>query len=432
LSRRAVSRVSLRGAILGALAVAGAPAAHGAIEWRIQGQLDVRLVASDAERVWLDAGLDKLRFSEDDEPATLGAALLDIEARLAPTVSAHVTTAAYDGIGAAIDVTEAWAEIAPVPRSAYRFRGRIGAFYPPGTLENRSFAWTTPYTVSFSAIDSWYAEELRAIGAEASVERMGRFTASPNDFALSVAAFRYNDPAGAMLAWRGWALHDRQTGLFERLPLAPLPNFGEDGLYYPVQGAFDEPFVELDGRTGFYVAGEWSHLDRSLVRALHYDNRGDPTVVEGGQWAWLTKFDRLGWQWKPTGRTDVIAQALAGSTRMDGFDGPLVDNDFRAISVLVSHAWDAHRASLRYDRFSVDDEDSTPEDPNDEDGDAWTAAWICAASARWLSWLPAGAIYLSTELLHVESRREARALLGDPPSKSETQVQVALQWRFPG
>jgi hypothetical protein len=432
LSRGSVSRGSLRGAILGALVVAGTPPTLAATEWRFQGQLDVRLVASDADRVWLDAGLDKLRFAEGDEPAALGSALLDIEARLAPTFSAHVTTAAYDGIGAAIDVTEAYAEIAPVPRSAYRFRGRIGAFYPPGTLENRSFAWTTPYTLSFSAIDSWYAEELRAVGVEGSVERMGRFTGSPDDFALSFAAFRYNDPAGAMLAWRGWALHDRQTGLFERLPLAPLPNFAENGLFYPVQGAFDEPFVEIDGRTGFYVAGEWRHLDRSLVRAVHYDNRGDPTVVEGGQWAWLTKFDRLGWQWKPTGRTDLVAQALVGSTRMDGFDGPLVYNDFRALSVLVSHAWTVHRASLRYDRFSVDDQDSTPDDPNDEDGEAWTAAWIFAPRARWLSRLPAGAMYLSTELLHVESRREARVLLGDPPSTSETQVLVAVQWRFPG
>ena len=103
----------------------------------------------------------------------------------------------------------------------------------------------------------------------------------------------WNDPAGAILSWRGWALHDRQTGLFERLPLAPLPNFLEGGLYYPVQGAFDEPFVELDGRAGWYAAGEWRHLDRSVVRAIHYDNRGDPTVVEDGQWAWWTRFDRI-------------------------------------------------------------------------------------------------------------------------------------------
>ncbi len=49
------------------------------------------------------------------------------------------------------------------------------------------------------------------------------------------------------------------------------------------------------------------------------------------------------------------------------------------------------------------------------------------ASAR----LPAGAIRLVGEILHVESRRPARELFGDPASLTENQVQVALQWRFP-
>jgi hypothetical protein len=411
------------------LCAAGAHASP--VDWRLEGVLDLRLVDSDAEHVWLDAGLDKTRFSDDDA-AELGAALLEVGARFAPTLAGHVVVAAYDDLDTAIDFTEAWLEYEPVPRSAWRFRGRAGAFYPPGTLENRSTAWTSPFTLSFSAVDSWYAEELRIVGLEGGLERMGRMSGSADDFAFSLGVFGWNDPAGAILSWRGWALHDRQTGLFERLPLAPLPNFLEDGLYHPVQGAFDEPFVELDGRAGWYAAGEWRHLDRSAVRAVHYDNRGDPTVVEDGQWAWWTRFDRLGWQWKPTPAVDVVAQALAGSTRMDGFDGPLVDNEYEAWSLLVSFARGAHRGSLRYDRFSVDDLDATPDDPNDEEGDAWTATWFFSPPPRWVGWLPAGALRLVAELLRVESRREARAIFGEPPSSDETQLQLALQWRLPG
>jgi hypothetical protein len=402
----------------------------GAIEWRLQTRADVRFLVSDAEQVWLDEGLDKLRFGDDDEPVALGAILADLSVRFVPTVSAHATVAIQDDVDGAIDPTEAYVEISPVPRSALRFRGRVGAFYPPGTLENRGLAWTSPFTLSFSAIDSWYAEELRVIGGEATLERMGRFASSSHDFALSLGAFRYNDPAGAMLSWRGWALHDRQTGLFERLPLAPLPNFGEDGLYYPVQGAFDEPFVELDGRTGWYAAGEWGYLDRSVVRALHYDNRGDPTVVDKGQWAWWTRFDRLGWQLRLTDRWDVVAQALRGSTRMDGFEGPLVDNEFAAASVLVSGSWGAHRATVRYDRFEVDDLDTTPDDPNDEEGDSWTAAWQLTPPRGWFP-PRAGRLQLVAELLHVRSRRDARELFGGEASEDETLFQLAVQWRPP-
>lgn len=424
---RRAYRASLFAASLAGLLAA---TVAGAIEWRLQTRVDLRFFASDAEQVWLDEGLDKLRFGDGDEPVALGAILADVAVRFAPTVSARATVAIHDDVDGAVDPTEAFVELSPVPRSAFRFRGRIGAFYPPGTLENRGLAWTSPFTLSFSAIDSWYAEELRVVGAEATLERMGRFASSSHDLALSVGAFRYNDPAGAILSWRGWALHDRQTGLFERLPLAPLPNFGEDGLYYPVQGAFDEPFVELDGRTGWYAAGEWGYLDRSVVRALHYDNRGDPTVVDKGQWAWCTRFDRLGWRLRLGERTDVVAQALAGSTRMDGFDGPLVDNEFAAASILVSRSWEAHRASVRYDRFEVEDLDTTPDDPNDEEGDAWTAAWQVTPPKRWFP-RSAGTLQLVAELLHVRSRREARELFGDDASEDETLVQLAVQWRPP-
>ena len=418
---------ALAAGLFGALA----PGLAGGVEVSLAGRVDLRLISSDAEQVWLKAGLDKLRFQSDEEPLVVGAGLLEIGVRWAPTVSTHLTVAAYDEIGAVLDLTEAYVELAPVPRSALRLRARVGAFYPPGTLENQASAWTTPFTLSFSAIDSWYAEELRAIGAEVELQKMGRFASSSEDFALTLGAFRFNDPAGAILSWRGWALHDRQTGLFERLPLAPLPNFQEDGLYYPVQGAFDEPFVELDGRTGWYAGGEWKHLDRSVLRYLHYDNRGDPTVVENGQWAWLTRFDRVGWHFRVTRRTEVIAQALAGTTRMDGFEGPLVDNSFAAGSLLLTHGRERHRVSLRYDRFRVEDDDQTPLDPNEESGFAATGAYFYAPPAHWFPWLARGNLHWGGEILFVESRREARALLGDEELERETSVQMAVQWRYP-
>ena len=102
------------------------------------------------------------------------------------------------------------------------------------------------------------------------------------------------------------------------------------------------------------------------------------------------------------------------------------------MSLLLSYARGAHRGSLRYDRFSVDDLDSTPDDPNEEEGDAWTGAWLFAPPARFLRWLPAGTVRLVGEILRVESRRPAREIFGEPESLTENQIQIALQWRFPG
>lgn len=413
-----------------ALILLAAAAARAQAEGSVAALLDLRLVAADSDYAWLAGGLDKPRFDDDDNGLRLGAALVDARARFSPTLSGHITLASYDDLGAAIHATEAYLQFAPVPRSALRFQARLGAFYPPVSLENSGPGWTSPYTLSFSAIDSWLGEELRTVGAEAQVTAMGAFRGSANDFSLAGAAFRFNDPAGAILAWRGWALHDRQTGLFERLPLAPLPNLVAGGAYSSVQGQYDEPFVELDGRNGWYGAAEWKRLDRSRLRFLHYDNRGDPTVVTDGQWTWRTRFDHLGWQLRLGPRCELLAQALRGDTRMDGYDGPLVDNRFWALYGLGSYVRGAQRATLRYDRFGVTDEDATRGDPNAEQGFAWTAAWFFTPPRERVGWLKAGGLRFGAELLFVDSRRPARELLGEPQHRRETSLQLSAQWRY--
>lgn len=413
-----------------ALVLVGAAVARAQAEGSLTALVDLRLVAADSEYAWLSGGLDKQRYDDDEDGLRLGAALVEARARFHPTLSGHLTLAAYDDLGAAIDATEAYLQFAPVPRSAVRFQARIGAFYPPVSLENSGPAWTSPYTLSFSAIDSWLGEELRTVGAEVQLADMGAFRGSANDFSLTGAVFRFNDPAGALLAWRGWALHDRQTGLFERLPLAPLPVFLPGGDYYPVQAQYDDPFVELDGRNGWYGAAEWKRLDRSRLRFLHYDNRGDPTVVSGGQWVWRTRFDHLGWQLRLGPHFELLVQGMQGDTRMDGYEGPLVDNRFWALYGLGSYVHGAQRATLRYDRFGVIDDDTTLGDLNAEQGCAWTAAYFYTPPRERLGWLPAGSLRFGAELLVVDSRRPARDLVGEPQHRRETSLHLSAQWRY--
>jgi hypothetical protein len=399
--------------------------AAAAVEQQVHGLVSLRLFEVDGSRSWVDGGLGKLRFDDSDEPLDLGAAIVAYQARLTPTLAARAVASAYaDGPGSLLDLDEAYLEWRPVPRSAWKLLGRAGAFHAPLSLENTGVGWTSPYTISYSAVNGWFGEELRTIGADLQLTHAGAASGSAHDLTLLLGAFRANDPAGALLTWRGWALGDRPTRLFERLPLAPLPAFGSDGLFF-VQEPFEEPFHELDGRTGWYGGVQWDYLDRSRLRLQHYDNRGDPLVAKDGQWTWRTEFDHLGWHLRiPTG-TEVIAQAVRGETEMDGFEGPFVYADFGAWFLLVSHAWGRQRASVRYDDFWVHDLDHVAGDPNQEDGHAWTAAWFLdGRRGRWGAWR------VGAEALRLHSWRPAREILGEPVRTTERSLQLVGEWRF--
>src|SRR5258705_9405197 len=54
----------------------------------------------------------------------------------------------------------------PVSTSAFRWSIKAGAFFPPISLENTEIGWTSPWTLTPSAINAWVGEELRTIGLE--------------------------------------------------------------------------------------------------------------------------------------------------------------------------------------------------------------------------------------------------------------------------
>lgn len=414
-----------RGAALALLVALAAASPLAGAEHRVRGLLGLRAVAGFDGVSWLDGGFDRGRFGEDDEALVPGSALLEYEGRFARVWSGHLTVAAYGDRGLGIDFTEAYVAYSPVPRSAWKWRARGGAFYPPVSLENTGVGWSSPYTISFSAIDTWIGEEVRVLGLELAATRMGRFTGSADDWTVLAAAVRANDPLGALLAWRGLAVHDRQSRWREHIPLADLPGFGDDGSF-PPQEPFEEPFVELDGRTGYYAGAQWDTRDRSRLRYLHYDNLADPAVVARGQWAWRTHFDHLGWQLALPRGSDLLLQVMHGDTRMDGFDGPLVYNTFTAAYAMWSRGWERHRLSARADAWSVRDDDRTPDDPNREHGRALTAAYFYAPppASRWGGWRA------GLELRHVDSDRPARRLFGETSRRRESTAEATIEWRF--
>jgi len=410
--------------LLALLLLAGPAAAQEGFRLRLEGLVDLRLARTDGTTGWLDGGLGKLRWGGEDGAArtvpALAQASVVLRAGLGEALRAHVQanvdTGSYPSSGlAGVDLVEAWADWRPRLSDALGLRLKGGLFFPPLSLENDGLAWTTTRTLTPSALDSWIGEEVRVTGLEAAVELF----LPTSDVALSGAVFGGNDPSGSLLAWRGWAAGDRQTGLSDRLPLAPLPAFGAAGVF-PMQEPWVAPFREIDGRAGWYAAASWTIPERLEVRALLYDNRGDLLSVERGQYAWKTRFAAAEALVRPARGVELLGGLLDGWSAMG--EGEAVDAYWRTWFVLGSLRLGAHRLSLRFERFDVRDEDRyASEDPNGEDGDAFTAAWGFAVDRR---------TSLFLELLSVASTREARALLGLPERARETLVQLGVRGRF--
>jgi hypothetical protein len=351
----------------------------------------------------MDGGLGTTRFDRKDSGIQLGRARLALSAPLGELWSVHLDASVWDDKDRSpLGVTEAYLQFRPYPRAGYRLRVKAGAFYPPVSLENRAAGWESPYTLSYSAINTWLGVEVRTIGLEAQLDWLGTRTGHDFDLGLTAGAFRWNEGAGVVLASNGFMLHDRQT-----------PVFGRVG---PPGGA--EPFQQFDGRTGVYAGVEGRYLDRVVLRVLRYDNRADPTQMDtvSGAIAWNTRFNSAGLRVESgTGWTGIV-QWLDGETAIAPPGTQLVW-PFRAQFALLSKRFGRQTLSARYDRFEVD---SSVGDGS-QIGHAWTAAWLFDADAHWR---------LALEWLRVQSSSYYRADLGGPPLATETQLQLAVRYAF--
>lgn len=391
----------------------------------IRGLLDLRLVATDTGQSWVGAGLDKTRFDQGSSAFRLGQAVLRVDGDLAPSISASVVLSASDDRRGLLDVNEAWIAWNPVPASPWKTRVRAGAFFPATSLEvgYDNIGWTPEHTVSSSAINSWLGEELRTKGVEVHFSRNGRLEGSPHDLGVTGALLFGNDPVGTLLAWRGWSVGDRISGLSESLPLADLPVFRPDG-GLPDQARSINVFREIDGHPGFYVGANYGYTATSAatfeLAALHYDNRGDPLVIRSGQYSWRTRFNHLSLRLRGLGQWDFSAQVLQGNTLM----GPnAVNLDYSAGYLLASHPMGSGTLALRVDQFRTRErpEDVIRADANSEEGHALALAY---------HWRISPVVSLVSEGLVVQSDRPARSALGLPTNRLERSLTAALRLSF--
>jgi hypothetical protein len=114
---------------------------------------------------------------------------------------------------------------------------------------------------------------------------------------------------------------------------------------------------------------------------------------------------------------------MDGSTAMGPAIGGIhaVDNGFDAWFALLTRKRNAHRWSVRFDRFGVSDRDSTPIDDNGESGHAWTAAWRLERNENWS---------IGFEWRTLRLTRPAFGYFGTPAKQHGNQLNFDLRYRL--
>jgi hypothetical protein len=389
--------------------------------YAINGYGDFRLVYPSDTDGFLDGGAGKTRWG-DEAGAT----------RLKPELGAMVLRGIYIADPSlrltaelrydtqqktALDVLDAYFRFRPVSLSRWRWSVKGGAFFPPVSLENTEIGWTSPWTLTPSAINSWVGDELRIIGAEGLLEWRG----DVDYLAASGGLFALNQPAGVAIAQRGWTFDDQPVGLLDHVRLPDAIAAARAGPEQPYNPLYAEEFQQVDGNPGWYGSVSWERPDYGRLTALYYDNNADPSAVNATAAAWHTKF----WSGGATtqiGNVVLIAQALTGSTAIHPPGFTLLATDFRAAFLLAGWQRRNWRYALRADLFSTSNNTGGAPPSGGEHGQALTAA---------ISWKPYRWLRLTSELIHIDSWRPQRVLDDNgAPAVRETQVQMAARFSF--
>lgn len=394
-----------------------------AFEQEVDLLIEVAIDRHDASKSWVDRGFGKLGDGApaDQQGGTAAMRLaVDYKAWLTDTVNAHLTLDGYLGHEPSFGVTEGWLAWRPVPSSPWQHRVRLGAFIPPFSLEHNETAWTSSWMPSASILNSWLGEEVNVSGLEYTLRRNGVLVGSPHTLTVRAGVFMNNDTSGTLLSWRGWVANDRVTPVGKSLPLPDRFAFRPEGVFVGVDRT--DPFIDTDGRPGYYVVGQWQRSDTFNLIAAHYDNRADPLSFASGQFGWRTRFQVAGIHWRLSPTLDALAQYASGNTLV-GRRGSFfsADNDFSAVFVMIRKEFGRHDLGARYETFRVSDLDPNSIDDNRENGHAWAVSWQFKPSERYT---------LGMELLSIESRRPERRLVGKPVEETDRRLRLLLRARF--
>ena len=422
------SRISARSAraaaIFALLLGTGLPAA--ASELTLDGLVFLRGTAVSSQPSWREGAFGRVTLgadSTDDEDVYATARLhLTLDWQPSPFFGAYVHVAGRAEPsrvdGEEVGIIEAILRASVPVGSSGALSFELGHFFLPTSRENVELAWSSPYTLTYSALNTWIGEEMRLTGLLVEYE----LDAGDRDqVRFGASAFGGNDSTGALLAWRGWAFGDRLSVFGEVVPLPLLDSLAPGGDFYRQRDDGSKPFGEdLDDRVGWAGYLRWRHADRAVLQLTRYDNRGDRRLYQG-EYAWRTELNQLGVELKPDDSWTLAGEYLDGSTGM-GFVVPRkVQVDFETAYLLASWQRRAFRTTLRYEIFEVIDVDRLGADDNNEDGDAWTFA---------VFYEPRQDLRLGLELSRVDADRPAAAAHDFELDTGADSVKLELRYYF--
>jgi hypothetical protein len=384
-----------------ALLVLGAATTAGAQSLQFHGYLAAREIYVNAQPSWLQFGAGRFDVgaaSLDDhrlvnvDSAQLGFDWMPVTWFLlhADGVARHEQSGSK---GKRAGIVQAYADV-----FNEHWRVRAGQFFLPTSRENTDPLWTSKYTITYSALNSWMAQEVRPIGAD--------LQWSPNFYVtVGATAFRGNDTMGTLLAGRGWTLGNYLSVYNENLPTP------EPALTRPIG-------QDLDGKNGYSERIRVSLPERAMLQVTHIDNRA--TIAPGpvkGQEPWLTHFNIISGEVGSTADTTLAAEWASGSTTV-GFPGGHFTMDFDTAYLLASHKFGHERLSGRVERFSTRNAVRKAPDGAREDGHAWTVAWMHEISKSSRTGL---------EYVRVSGDRPGLAPFFDPRTAGST---VTVEYRY--
>jgi hypothetical protein len=295
---------------------------------------------------------------------------------------------------------------------------RAGQFFLGTSRENRENLWTSPYTVNFSAWNTWVGEEVRPIGAELEWRHE---RANLDAITFAGGAFRGNDTMGALLAWRGWSLGNRLTVYNEVLPLPPLFSLRDPRFFEDQRHDGTVPFEsDLDGRTGYTARIRYSRPERGSLQIIRVDNRGDRHEYRD-EYAWQTHFTLLSGDVRNDRGGELLAEYGWGSTGMGFRPEAVVDCTYYSAYVLASQKFGRNRVSARVEVFGTEDRDQSNAETNDESGRAWTLAWLYDLREN---------MRIALEFANVSAQRIAAEESGADPNTDGRSLTLEVRYKF--
>jgi hypothetical protein len=403
-------RSLIAAAAIGVIACHDARAAHLTVD----GYGDLRFIIPSSQDSWMFGGLGKFRFgkSSGDPNIRVGEIVAEATLQATPSLMGFVSLRYDRDQRRAIDATELYVRYRPVSTTRFRWSVKVGMFFPPISLENDEVGWTSGWTITPSVINSWVGEELRTMGGEGRLEyRTGR-----GAIEAVGALYGFNDPAGILLAFRGWAFDDRPTSYADRLR---LPDAIAAVFHVPTPFRTLE-FKEIDDRVGWYAGLRADDDVFGRIEFLRYDNRAEPDAFRR-QFAWKTKFWSAGIE-RRFGILTLMAQGMTGRTVVEPADEVYNNWNFDAAYVLAGVNLGKWRLAVRGDIFGTDRKNSTPPSTlSQENGHGVTGS---------VSFYPRNWVRLSAEIIRAENDNTLRARSGLTPRVNETQVQFLTRVYF--